>query len=168
VRYGDVGRDGSVMGRKRGAAPGRCRTRKGRGAASGWHCATSEGGAAAVEFALVASLLVTILLSIVELGLVLDAQLVVSMAAREAARQAAVDGGASAKAYQRAQETLRLGALDPGLATVEIWPRQASYGTVVHARVSYPYNFLTHALEWVGGRGLELKAEAVTRSEKVR
>lgn len=130
--------------------------------------AGGQRGAASVEFALVAGLLVTILLSIVELGLVLDAQLVVSMAAREAARQAAVDGGASPKAYQRAQETLRLGALDPSLATVEIWPRQASYGTVVHARVSYPYTFLTQALEWVGGRGLELKAEAVTRSEKVR
>ena len=168
MRYGDIGGDRPEMGRKGGAAPGWHRARKGRSAASGWHPACSERGAAAVEFALVASLLVTILLSIVELGLVLDAQLVVSMAAREAARQAAVDGGASAKAYQRAQETLRLGALDPGLATVEIWPRQASYGTVVHARVSYPYNFLTHALEWVGGRGLELEADAVTRSEKVR
>lgn len=129
---------------------------------------TGERGAAAVEFALVAGLLLTLLLAMVELGLVLDAQLVVSMAAREAARQAAVDGGASGKAYQRAEQTLQLGALDPALATVEIWPRQASYGTVVRARVCYPYTFLAHALEWVGGRVLELKAEAVTRSEKVR
>ncbi|MEW5932694.1 MAG: TadE/TadG family type IV pilus assembly protein [Bacillota bacterium] len=138
------------------------------GPAGWWGAAGGERGAAAVEFAVVAGLLVTMLLGMVELGLVLDAQLVVSMAAREAARQAAVDGGASTKAYQRAEETLRLGALDPGLAAVEIWPRQASYGTVVHARVSYPYTFLTHALEWVGGRGVELKTEAVTRSEKVR
>ena len=129
---------------------------------------TDEKGAAAVEFALVAGLLVTLLLAIVELGLVLDAQLVVSMAARETARQAAVDGGASGKAYERAEQTLQLGALDPALAAVEIWPRQASYGTVVHARVSYPYRFLTAALAWVGSQELELRAEAVTRSEKVR
>lgn len=52
----------------------------------------SEEGAAAVEFALVVPLLLTLLFGIVEFGAAYNAQIVVTNAAREAARAATVAG----------------------------------------------------------------------------
>ncbi len=54
------------------------------------------GGQAAVELALVLPLVVTILLVVVQVGLVVRDQILVVHAAREAAREAAVDAGADA------------------------------------------------------------------------
>lgn len=55
----------------------------------------SEEGAAAVEFALVVPLLLTLLFGIIEFGFAFNAQIVVTNAAREAARELAVDEDAT-------------------------------------------------------------------------
>lgn len=55
-----------------------------------------DGGQAAVELALVLPLVVVILLVVVQVGLVVRDQILVVHAAREAAREAAVDGAADA------------------------------------------------------------------------
>ncbi|GMA28822.1 TadE/TadG family type IV pilus assembly protein [Arenivirga flava] len=55
----------------------------------------SEEGAAAVEFALVVPLLLTLLFGIIEFGAAYNAQILVTNAAREAARELSVEDGAS-------------------------------------------------------------------------
>ncbi len=57
---------------------------------------SGDGGQAAVELALVLPLVVTVLLVVVQVGLVIRDQILVVHAAREAAREAAVDPGADA------------------------------------------------------------------------
>ena len=57
---------------------------------------SGDGGQAAVELALVLPLVVTVLLVVVQVGLVVRDQILVVHAAREAAREAAVDPGADA------------------------------------------------------------------------
>lgn len=67
----------------------------------------SEEGAAAVEFALVVPLLLTLLFGIIEFGTAYNAQILVTNAAREAARHLTVeDGGTAASAGERADEVL--------------------------------------------------------------
>ncbi len=55
----------------------------------------SEEGAAAVEFALVVPLLLTLLFGIIEFGFAYNAQILVTNAAREAAREVAVNDSAT-------------------------------------------------------------------------
>lgn len=55
----------------------------------------SEEGAAAVEFALVVPLLLTLLFGIIEFGTAYNAQILVTNAAREAAREVAVNDAAT-------------------------------------------------------------------------
>ena len=57
---------------------------------------SGDGGQAAVELALVLPLVVTVLLVVVQVGLVVRDQILVVHAAREAAREAAVDPSADA------------------------------------------------------------------------
>ena len=57
---------------------------------------SGDGGQAAVELALVLPLVVLVLLVVVQVGLVARSQILVVHAAREAAREAAVDPGADA------------------------------------------------------------------------
>lgn len=123
---------------------------------------------ALVEFTLVAGLLIFLLLAVVELSLLLNARVVVGAAAREGARRAAVDGGASPTALRRVEESLRLGRIDPGRAEVRIVPRRARYGGTVRVRVRYAYTPLTVLFRAVTGGSVPLAAEAVTRSERLR
>ncbi len=64
----------------------------------------SEDGAAAVEFALVVPLLLTLLFAIIEFGTAYNAQILVTNAAREAARTIAVDRDAGAMTATEAAE----------------------------------------------------------------
>lgn len=67
----------------------------------------SEEGAAAVEFALVVPLLLTLLFGIIEFGTAYNAQILVTNAAREAARHLSVeDGATTGTARDRANEVL--------------------------------------------------------------
>jgi hypothetical protein len=61
-----------------------------------------------------------------------------------------------------------LGFLDPGLATVEINPHEANYGTPVTVSISYPFRFITPIVRGVFGREITLKASVTVRSEHVR
>ncbi|MDI3317463.1 MAG: TadE/TadG family type IV pilus assembly protein [Bacillota bacterium] len=126
-----------------------------------------ERGQATVEFTLVLALLVVLLVAIVDFGAVLNAQLVVAEAARTGGRRAAIDGGASPGAYQVVREQLEAGGLDPARARIEIWPRHATYGTLVHVRVETERQ-LHHPLTRIAGRGsLPLKSETISRSERL-
>jgi len=104
-----------------------------------WRCvrhAGDDGGAAAVEFALVLPLLVVLLLAIVEFGLVFNAQLGVTYAAREGARMAAINVATFSKeaVQERARplETAKVAVGDPVLV-----PDVS--GDYYSVTVSYPY-----------------------------
>jgi len=90
-----------------------------------------DEGQAAVELALVTPLLFTLLLAVVQVGLVVRDQVLVVHVAREGAREAAVrsgEGGAAA-----ATSAAAAAGLDPRRASVET----ASLGGTVRVRVRY-------------------------------
>lgn len=137
----------------------RARTRPGGG---------GDAGAVTVEFILVASILFIILFSVIELAFVFNAKLLLVGAAREGARRAAVEGGATAGAYAAINDYLALGNIDAEKVAVTISPRQASYGTSIRVSLRYAYPVVTAFLQPILGREITLTAEVVTRGEKVR
>lgn len=91
-----------------------------------------DGGQATVEAALVLPLIATMLLAVVQIGLLVRAEVLVTHAAREAARAAAVDSDPEAAVTAaRAASTL-----DPSRVSVELRGRAGS-GSRVTAEVSY-------------------------------
>lgn len=115
---------------------------------------------------LVAGLLFTMVFGVLDLSLALNAKLVVSTAAREAARQAAIDGGGSEKAMERARVMLRLGKVDPEASDIRISPAQAKYGARIRVTIRYRHHFLFPGMRALAPRGLLLVGAVVTRSER--
>lgn len=128
----------------------------------------SESGSVVVEFALVATVLFTILFCILEMGLLINTRLVITAAAREGARRAAVDGGASQAAYDRIYEELSMGNIIRENASVVITPKTAAYGSYVRVLIEYDYPIITPVVRNVIGKSVILKGFAVSRSEKIR
>lgn len=115
-----------------------------------------EGGATAVEFALIAPLLVLLLVGVVELGRVYHAQVTVTAAAREGAREMAVRNDA-ALALDRVMAAS--GSLVPALAVgqVTIEPGTCSPGLDVTVEIAYPVPLVTGLIldeMTVTGRGV--------------
>jgi Flp pilus assembly protein TadG len=118
----------------------------------------SERGAAAVEFALILPILMLILFGVIEFGGVYNAQLMVTGAAREAAREMAIHGSAdeAADAAQNAAVGIPPTALD-----VSIAPGACAEGTDVTVTVVYDRPFLTGLF----GSTLELTGLATRRCQ---
>jgi anti-sigma regulatory factor (Ser/Thr protein kinase) len=93
---------------------------------------TGDEGQAAVELALVLPLVAILLLALVQVGLIVRDQILVVHAAREAAREAAVD--ADPEVPKRAATASS--TLDPGRLTVETSDRGGP-GSRVKIRVTY-------------------------------
>ncbi len=127
-----------------------------------------ERGAVLVEFTAVISVLLIVLLGIVEFGFLLNARLVVTSAAREGARRAAVEGGDTPAVVEVVRQNLAMGLADADRAVITISPHQASYGTPIHVRITYRYLFMTPLARAMWGPGIELTAEFISRGEKVR
>jgi len=128
----------------------------------------NRSGTAALEFALVFGVVALLLLSMVEFGLMLNAKILVTTAAREGARKAAVDGGESSAALGRIREILEAGNLKRDKTRVDISPQEAAFGSAIVVRISYTYEFTSPLVARVVGRAVDLDSEVVTRSEKVR
>lgn len=131
-------------------------------------CQHDRSGTAMVEFVIVVGIVLLLLFAVVDIGLLLNAQLTLTAAVREGARRAAVEGGATAGAYERVFAQLSLGNVDPAKASVEIHPRWAPYGSQVRVSVAYPYLPATPLVRAIAGNKIELRATAVSRSEKTR
>lgn len=104
----------------------------------------NERGAAAVEFALVLPLLLLVLLGIFEFGRLFNIQLVVSNAAREAARVMAIEDDPSTA--KSAGVSATAGVLNPALTTADVAINLISCednpGDSVTATVSYDTSFI--------------------------
>jgi len=121
----------------------------------GWR---NERGAVAVEFALVFPILIVVLIGIIEYGSVFNAQLLVTGAAREAAREMAVTGdvGQAQSAALGAAEGLAP-ALTAGEVSIDA--SGCSAGADITVTVSYPKPFLTGMF----GTSIPLTATATRR-----
>lgn len=128
----------------------------------------NEDGAAMLEFVLTAGLLFLLLFGMLDFGLALNARLVVAAAAREGARRAAIEGGDAPAVLARVQSQLALGRIDPARAEVSVDPHTASFGNSISVSVEYPYRFISPVVQAIAGPAVHLRAEAVSRSEKVQ
>ncbi|MFO7941155.1 MAG: TadE/TadG family type IV pilus assembly protein [Bacillota bacterium] len=126
-----------------------------------------QRGAVTAEFALVSTVLLLMLLMCLELGLILDAQLVVTGAARDGARQASIDGGWSRAVEERVEDLLHLGGLEVPEYEIEVQPHRVAYGRPVSVRVEYPYRVRSPFLYPIIDAEIPLAAEVVTRSERL-
>jgi Flp pilus assembly protein TadG len=111
-----------------------------------------------VEFALVLPILVLILFGVIEFGGVYNAQLMVTGAAREAARVMALDG-VVADAEAVARDAAH--GIDPGDLDVSVAPASCAAGTDVTVTVAYDRPFLTGLF----GASVELTGLATRRCQ---
>ncbi|SDL51061.1 TadE/TadG family type IV pilus assembly protein [Arthrobacter sp. ok362] len=103
---------------------------------------TSERGAVAVEFALLAPVLVMLLLGITEFGRAYNAQVTLSSAAREGVRVMAIGNSPSAArtATKNASSTLKPGLTD---TNITITPSTCTTGTSVTLKITYSLSTMT-------------------------
>lgn len=108
----------------------------------------SQKGAEFVEFALSLPLLLLVVLGIIDFGLMFQQYLVITNAAREAARVAVLPGYTGADAQARANAYISAALITGGNAATVNAP---TYGTqaagsscyqTVNVTVTYPHNFL--------------------------
>jgi Flp pilus assembly protein TadG len=128
---------------------------------------TDVTGQAVAEFSLVVFLLVLVLFSIVETGLLLNDRMALMSAAREAARICAVEGGRTQNALTRLNDLLTSAGISPSSVGVSIWPAQAIYGTTIHVELSYQYVAKSPIFRSLAGPAIPISAKVVTRSEFV-
>lgn len=126
-----------------------------------------RSGQALVEFALVAPLFLLLLVGVFEMARAWNIYQVMSNAAREGARAAALANPLIGPDSVLSTVTRMLGtAMDPALAEIVFENVEADAGTPASVRISYPYQFLLFdALSGTGGGGLTLSTAAVMRNE---
>ncbi|HHY39471.1 MAG TPA: pilus assembly protein TadE [Clostridia bacterium] len=129
--------------------------------------ALAETGAAMVEFTLIIGLTLMILFSAIEFGLLFNTQLVLANAARVGARRASIDGGATQEVYEKINQQLVFGKIDPSRVDIYISPFTAPFGQRIHLRLAYTYRPSTPFLKVLAADGIPLKSEVFARSEKV-
>jgi Flp pilus assembly protein TadG len=112
-------------------------------------------------------LLVLILFTILEVGLLLNDKMVLMSAAREVARICAVEGGRTSGALARLSQLLASAGLDPATVQANIRPTQAIYGTTIYVDLSYDYVVKSPLVRPISGSVILVTACAVTRSEFV-
>jgi Flp pilus assembly protein TadG len=115
---------------------------------------SSQGGASAVEFALVLPLLIVITFGIIEFGIYLYNQQVITNASREGARAGIVAGssrvtptGASDSIDKVVEKyclnnLVTFGAPNTPITMVAGYSDKAPFGTELTVRVTYDYSFL--------------------------
>lgn len=101
-------------------------------------------GSATVEFALVLPLFVMLLLGLVEFGLAIWHQEILTNASREGARAgivASVEGPTYADITAVVQAYLSSAGLDPAVTEIDISGLEGSFGDPLTVEVRYPHSF---------------------------
>ena len=124
----------------------------------GWR---EDRGSAAVEFALVLPLVLTVALALLQVGLVVKDQLVLQGSAREGARQGAVsrDDSSVREAVLGAAATLETRHLEVAVQ------REGDAGTPVTVRLLYRAPVVIPLVRWLFPSAVELSAAATMRQE---
>jgi Flp pilus assembly protein TadG len=126
---------------------------------SGWR----QRGAAALEFALVAPVLILMILGMIDFGMVMNAQALVANAARDGARVASLNG---TEANTRSTALKSASGLGGGAPTVTVqcftdiaattactganYDAAKAAGDIVRVTVTYTYTWITPLPNWVG------------------
>jgi len=114
-----------------------------------------DRGASALEFALVAPVLLLLAMGIIEFGFMFQAQLALTHAAREGARMAAVG------TYDNATVISRAYPIVPAISTAPSPPSTAASGEPISVSLSYDYDW--QVLPFPGS--VALQGTAVMRRE---
>jgi Flp pilus assembly protein TadG len=133
-------------------------------------CRKNRRGAAAVEFAIVAPLFVTMVFGMVEFGRMIMVQQVLTNASREGARMAVLDG-ATTSSVQSAVQTYLQNAGVPNAPPAEVSPSppsSAGYGEPVTVTVSVNFNQVSWLPTPMFLGGQALRAATVMRRETVQ
>jgi len=110
----------------------------------------SDGGAAAVEFALILPVVLLVIFGIIDFGRMLNAQITLTEAAREAARATAlIDAAAGQERFDRVAEST-VGNLTPDITACPATPVPGD-DAVVDA--TYTFTFVTPLSIMIGGDG---------------
>lgn len=120
-----------------------------------------ERATAAVEFALVLPLVLTMTVAVLQVGLLVKDRLVLEGAARAGAREAAVT--LDPDAVQAAVVAAAV-SLDPSFIQVDI-AREGGAGTPVTVRVDYEHRLSLMLVDWLFPESVSLSARAVMRQE---
>jgi len=122
-------------------------------------------GAAAVEFALVAPLLVMLVLGMIEFGRMMMVEQILTNAAREGARKAVLPGVTKTQVESAVDAYLQNSSVSGQSRTVSPDPGTATGGAAVTVTVSVPYSSVTWLpVSWFLS-GKTLSASVVMRKE---
>ena len=124
---------------------------------------TRQRGAAALEFALVAPVLILMILGMIDFGMVMNAQALVANSARDAARVASLNGTEANARSTALKSASSLGGTAPTVTvqcftdiaattacTGSSYDTAKAAGYIVRVTVSYTYNWITPLPSWVG------------------
>ena len=120
-----------------------------------------ERGSATVEFAMVLPLLLIVALAVVQVGLVLRDQLVLTQAARVGAREASVT---ASDEVVRSAVASAAADLNPALLDTEI-RRSGAQGEPVVVALTYRVGGAVPLASWLVSEGVVLHADATFRQE---
>lgn len=120
-----------------------------------------ERGSATVEFALVMPLLLVVILAVVQVGLLLRDQLVLTQAARAGAREASVS---PSDEEVRSAVVSAAAGLDPSALSTEV-QRVGAQGEPVTVSLAYAVPVRVPLASWLVGEGVVLRAGATFRQE---
>jgi Flp pilus assembly protein TadG len=136
--------------------------------------ARSERGTEVLEFALVLPVLMLVFGGVVDMGFLFNNYAVVTNAAREGARIAAIPGWVEADVKDRVNEYIRAAGLTLSRVTTTVQPVAVVVGgntiNAVKVEVSYPYDYmiLGPLVQMAGGgtfTGITVKSAATMRTE---
>ena len=126
-------------------------------------------GAAAVEFAIVAPVLLLLVFGMIEYGRMVMVQQVITNASREGARRAVLDGATTQDVTSVVENYLTSGSISG--ATVSVTPdppENAAFGEPVTVQVQIPFDQVSWLPSPMYLRGTNMSATTVMRRESVQ
>jgi hypothetical protein len=106
--------------------------------------------------------------SIIDCGIMMNKRIILSSAAREGGRLAAIEGGATPIVYERIINTLEKNGFSYDDVAVDIHPKKAGYGSPIKVKLMYVHEFITPMIRRLARGNINLEVEFTTRSENVK